>query len=49
MGPLNLIVHKGVLVLSQVEALQPICYIMLGPQDNWLGGERLVGDGLDES
>lgn len=48
MGALDLIVQEGVLVLGQVEALQPVCYIVLGPQEDRLGGEGLVGDGLDE-
>lgn len=48
MGALDLVVHEGVPVLPQVEAFQPVGYIVLCPQKDRFVGERLVGGGLKE-
>lgn len=48
MAALDVVVHEGVSVLGQVEALQPVGHVLLAPGQNGLGGEGLVGGGLDE-
>ena len=48
MAPLNVVLHEGVPVLAQVQALQPVGHVVLIPHHDGLGGKGLVGGGLDE-